>query len=471
MARVLIIDDDRLVCRMLSEMIQGLGHEVSFALMLEEGKRQAALGRFDLVLLDIKLPDGNGLEAMPEIARAPSSPEVIIITGHGTQDGAELAFSVGAWDYLEKPLSKGDLGLSLTRALQYHQQKLAESPPVLLKREDIWGSSPPMRTCLELVARSAVSKASVLISGETGTGKELFARAIHYNSARAENNFVVVDCTALPETLVESMLFGHAKGAFTGADRQVSGLLRQADGGTLFLDEIGELPLGVQTSFLRVLQERVYRPVGNGREIASDFRLVAATNRELDKMVQEGKFRDDLLYRISAFNITLPPLRERREDIIGLTMHYLNRICQEYGLEPKGISPELLDALITYGWPGNIRELFNTLERALASAGGGPILYPKHLPSKIRTALRRAASVAEPNVKDEPAPVSMTPQGLPRLKDLREATIAKLERDYLQELMNIADGDIKESCRISGLSGPRLYALLKKYNIPKPRKT
>ena len=276
-----------------------------------------------MILLDVGLPDGNGLDAIARIQKAESRPQIIIITASGDQNGAELAIRNGAWDYIQKPASVHDMALSIIRAIQYREERKGKrqgaGAPRLLKLDGIVGNCPKMKERFELVAQAADTETNVLITGETGTGKELFASAIHNNSLRAKKPFVVVDCSALPETLVESILFGHDKGAFTGAQKAREGLIKQADGGTLFLDEVGELPFPVQKAFLRVLQERRFRPVGTGAEISSDFRLIAATNRDLQKLVLEGVFRDDFLFRLRSFIIELPPLREREEDIAEIT--------------------------------------------------------------------------------------------------------------------------------------------------------
>jgi len=257
MEDILIIDDDKTICEMLSSLIQSMGYDVTYSLTLKSGLEEASAGAFGVVFLDVRMPDGNGLDMLHEIRQVPSSPEVIIMTGQGDPDGAALAIKSGAWDYLEKPSSIEEMTLPLVRALQYREEKKARMPKMALKREGIVGSSPQLAACLDLVAQAANSDANVLIEGETGTGKELFARAIHENSSRANGNFVVVDCTALPETLVESVLFGHKKGSFTGADKTQDGLIKQADGGTVFLDEVGELPLSAQKTFLRSFRNTV----------------------------------------------------------------------------------------------------------------------------------------------------------------------------------------------------------------------
>ena len=463
MAKILIIDDEEMMCATLSTLVERKKHVASSAMTLKEGIALAASESFDLVFLDVKMPDGNGLDALPTIQASPSTPEVIIMTGFGDPNGAELAIKSGAWDYIEKGFSIKEITLSLERALQYRQEKQEadhKRKPVRLKREYIIGSSPALNNCLDLVAQAAESDANVFITGETGTGKELFARAVYENSLRSNEAFVVVDCTSLPETLVESLLFGHEKGSFTGADRAQNGLVRQAHNGTLFLDEIGELPMSLQKSFLRVLQEHRFRPVGANKEIESNFRLIAATNRDLDAMVETGEFRSDLLFRLRTFIIELPTLRERREDIKELARYHIDKFCTQYGLASKGFSPDFLETLMSYPWPGNVREFVNTLERSLTTARFDQTLYPKHLPHNIRVQVRRAEMESDSNVTT--AKESQVARSLPKLQEFRDTVYAQAEKEYLQELMGVTGENIPEACRISGLSQSRLYALLKK---------
>jgi two-component system, NtrC family, response regulator len=459
MGRILIIDDDRLNSEILCDMVRKMGHDVSCAFTAEEGLGAAMAHSFDVVFLDVQLPDGNGLMLLPRICAIPSAPEVIIITGFGSPDGAELAIRNGAWDFIEKPLIRNLIELPLMRALQYREAKKEKKTPLVLKREGIIGSSATMEACIELVARAAASDASVLITGETGTGKELLARAIHSNSTRSGMPFVTVDCASLPPTIIESILFGHERGAFTGADRSREGLIKQADGGTLFLDEVGDLPLTAQKAFLRVLQEHQFRPLGANREIRSEFRVIAATHRDLAKMVEEGNFREDLFFRMRAITIEASPLRERAGDIRELAFYYLNKICSRLGAETKGFSPEFIEALCAYNWPGNVRELVNALESALATAAyDDPILFPKHLPTHIRIRLARDAILSK---EDTPLPQGI----MGTLKECRESAVKREERQYLQGLMAATGDNIRKACEVSGLSRVRLHVLLKKHDI------
>ncbi len=463
MANILIIDDNDMFCNILTEKLENMGHEVKCVFTLEDGCLEAVNGFFDVVYLDVRLPDGNGLDKLQAICNVASAPEVIIITGIGDPDGAELAIKEGAWDYIEKPSSLNNMVLPMIRALQYREMKKVRKPAVALRRKGLIGNSPRIQICLDQIAQAASSDAGVLISGETGTGKELAAWAVHNNSTRANGNFVVVDCAALSETLVEGILFGHKKGAYTGADTSHDGLIKQADGGTLFLDEVGELPFTIQRSFLRVLQERRYRPLGSKEEVSSDFRLVAATNRDLDKMVENGLFRHDLLYRLRSFLVELPPLRERLDDIADLAVHHTRKICDRYGIELKGFSPEFLEALKSYSWPGNVRELVNTLEQCIAAARQEPVLIPKHLP--INTRAQVARSIVKKKKPEAPSDPNKTGFSLPTWQDFREEALPRLERRYLENLISTSGNSVKKACAISGLSRSRLYELIKKHNL------
>lgn len=466
MARILIIDDDELICQSLSLVARQKGHEASSAYTLADGLEKATTEPFDVVFLDVNLPDGNGLDFLSKLPKLTSSPEIIIMTGYGDPHGAELAITYGAWDYLEKGASVKEITLSLLRALQYREQKQvgrAANNVAALMRDGIVGNSACLKECLDLVAQAATSDSSVLITGETGTGKELFARAVHQNSHRSKQNFVVVDCAALPEHLVEGMLFGHEKGAFTNADHAREGLICQANGGTLFLDEIGEMPLSLQKVFLRVLQEHRFLPLGSNRELESDFRLVAATNRNLNEMVERGRFRSDLLFRISTFVIELPSIREHPEDITELARYHTDRICKHYGTPTKEFSPDFLEMLAAYSWPGNVRELVNTLERTIAAARFELILFPKHLPLHLRIEVTKSTMKRE--VPSQQFTERSSSCSLPQLHELRDSMYSNAEKQYLHDLMVQTGNNVAEACRVSGLSTSRFYALLKKQGI------
>ena len=455
MANILIIDDDRTLTTMLVGQMETSGHSATAANSIMEGLAQIGDGEYDVVLLDVQLPDGNGIEYLSQFKSASSAPEVIIITGHGEADGAEKAILCGAWSYIEKPHVIRELSLHLTRALQYRQEKMkVNEVPVALKRDKIIGNSASLNRCLDQVARAASSDVSVLITGSTGTGKELFARAIHENSKRAQHNFVVVDCAALPETLIESTLFGHIKGAFTGAERAQDGLVKHADGGTLFLDEVGELPLSMQKTFLRLLQEHEYHPVGSSKPHYSNFRLVAATNRNLPERAANGKFREDLLFRLQAFTIDLPDLKDRLEDISDLAAYFINKLCKRYQLETKGISQDFIDALMNHDWPGNVRELLQTIEQVFTSAFLGPTCFAIHLPDQFRVKQARADFSSE-------KPLHPVNSSLPTWRKYKDMC----EKSYVEKLKVLAEGNVSKACRLSNLSRTRLYQLISKYDI------
>ncbi len=461
MSQILIIDDDPQICTILSELVKSMGHRPCTTTRLENGLRLARQRDFDLVLLDLEFPDGDGLQILPDLLKVSSRPEVIIITGTSGYRGAELAFKYGAWDYVEKPFILAEVSLPIERALQYRGKKDPTHIPVTLKRLGIVGESPAILGCLEEVARASATRASILITGETGTGKELFARAVHANSNRSAGPFAVLDCGALPDTLVESTLFGHERGAFTGAEKKQQGVICQANRGSLFLDEIGELSLRVQKSLLRVLQEHRIRPVGGVREIEVDFRLVAATNQDLARMVKENRFREDLFFRIRAIEIKIPPLRDRKEDIYEITTRKVDQLCRDYGFETKGISPEFMDVLNCQHWPGNVRELINALEFAIAAAQQDPILFPKHLPPEYRLAHLKYEQ-RRPDVKAASIAKHFdTGKHFPTLAEYR----AKFEKNYLRMLLKLSQGNRHEASRLSGISQARLYGLLKKYNL------
>lgn len=477
MASILIIDDEKLIQVSLSERIQQLGHEVFTASTLKQGTALMDRENISLVFLDIHLPDGNGLDILPDIRRNPSRPEVIIITALGSRSGAETAIRNGAWDYVTKPFDKNEIRLLLERALDYQQLNRQKAGPFAIDPCGIIGQSSGIRECMDRIATCAGSDANVLIQGETGTGKELVAAAIHANHTTIVGDYVIVDCSAMPETLVESVLFGHVKGAFTGADKLSEGLVKQADGGTLFLDEVGELPLSLQKAFLRVLQEKRFRPVGSSKEEQSRFRLISATNRDLEAMVQQGRFREDLLYRLKTVSIQLPPLRKRKEDIELLAHHFIQRFCRKISRKTKALLPETLDMLEGYPWPGNVRELASAIEKAVVSNPESPILYPMFFPKELRIHHARQ-KVGEKEGDGQPViDISSTVNAMlssfyeaepaPTLQSLRTDVLSRLESGYLQHILSGTGWDMEKSIAVSGLKKSQFYALMKKYDLKK----
>lgn len=462
MAAILIIDDDPQICKLLTRLFTRQGHGVTSTGTLRQGLDTLFQEAFDVLFLDVNLPDGNGLEAVPAVREHGFPPEIIIMTGEESAEGAEMAMKSRVWDYIPKSGSQKAFRFSLDRALEYRSQKQPGPPPPGPESPAIVGGSRSIKACLDTLAKAALTDAPVLVTGETGTGKELFAKAVHECSSRRDNGFIIVDCAALPEKLVESVLFGHRKGAFTGADTDATGLVQLADRGTLFLDEVGELPLETQKKFLRTLQEKKFRPLGSGKEISSDFRLVSATHRDLAQRVEQGRFREDLYFRITAIRIEVPPLRDRKSDIPALAAHHLERQHTLYGDAPHDLSQDFLEDLLGYDWPGNVRELFNAVDYACSDALGQPMLFAKHLPENIRTF----------NIKRKLArlkgdkPESTAPPQAPPVSDLPfKPFIESMKQQYLNTLMTRTQGNVPEACRLSGLSRGYLYSLLKKYSL------
>ncbi|MCG8620120.1 MAG: sigma-54 dependent transcriptional regulator [Desulfobacterales bacterium] len=461
MDKVLIIDDDEQICRFLCQSFQGMAVDADYRLSLSEGIARISKSSPSVLFLDVNLPDGNGIDAIRTIRQFPDPPEIIIITGSEDPDGAETAMHNKAWDYIPKRGSIANFKAALNRALEYRRQTHAAPVPGLI-RKNIIGDSRRLTHCIHQAAKASASDLPVIITGETGTGKEVFSKAIHDSSPRASGDFVVVDCAALPDHLVESTLFGHIKGAFTGADNTKLGLMALADRGTLFLDEVGELPLGVQMKFLRALQEKKFRPVGSKTEIRSDFRLICATHRDLPGMVAQKKFREDLYFRLFSAEIQLPPLKDRDDDISLLARHHLSRKARLTGAPAWKISPELTEELSLYAWPGNIRELINTLDLVCSDAGQGTTLFPHHLPPHIRAfnireKLGTGTSAAAPSrvaAGETAAPLSTF-----------KAHMDKSKKAYLVSLLAMTDGNIQAACKCSGLSRAHLYRLLQQYEL------
>jgi two-component system NtrC family response regulator len=459
MARVLVLDDDENARELLCSSVQDAGREALAADCLAQARRKLQDG-LDVVFLDAALPDGAGLDLLPAIRHLDHPPEVIMVTDQGDPDGAERAIRSGVWDYIEKPAPMERMLLSLNRALQYRAEKSRQREPLILKRDEIVGSSRALEEQLQLLARACALQTDVLLMGETGTGKELFARAIHENSPRADKPFVVVDCATLPRSLAESTLFGFEKGSFTGAHDSRKGLIEQAHGGTLVLDEVDALPLDLQAGFLRVLQERCFRPVGAQRERKSNFRLVAATNQNLRAMVEEGSFRSDLFYRLIAMKIRLPALRERKEDIKELVHYYIARTGGRLQGGIKAVSQEFIRELWEHDWPGNVRELFQTLESSLVAAADEPTLHPQHLPTEMRVAAARRAFA-----KKGRSTAASSGAMLPSWREFKTQAHEEAEYDYFHRLLKLTEFDVNEASRISGLKPARIYQIVKKHGL------
>ncbi|HYG63133.1 MAG TPA: sigma-54 dependent transcriptional regulator [Thermoanaerobaculia bacterium] len=370
-ARLLIVDDEQSLVEFLSLLFLGEGYEVDTASSAEEARRALEGRSFDLVLCDILMPDGNGLDLLKEIKAANGNTAVIMMTAYTSTKSAIEAMKLGAYDYISKPFDVEELKVLAQKALE--RAELADEN-IYLRREleqkytfnNIIGKSPRMQAIFSMVERVARTASTVLVHGESGTGKELIARAIHFASPRAGRRFLSINCGALPENLLESELFGHERGAFTGAVRDKKGLFQEADRGTLFLDEIGEMTPTMQVKLLRALQEKVVRKVGGTEEESVDVRIIAATNQDLESRISTGDFREDLYYRINVLPIHLPPLRQRREDIPLLVEFFLQKYCRQMELPPRRISVEAMEMLESYDWPGNVRELENVIERTLA---------------------------------------------------------------------------------------------------------
>jgi len=464
MARILVIDDDTLVQKSFSRLFRDNGHEVALAGSLSAGTKAAQTG-VDVIYLDLDLPDGDGLGIIDGLTAMPGNPEVIVITGMGSDYAARKSIESNAWDYISKPASPSAVLETLESALAYRKKAdKARVAPLSFDPGGIIGQSPAIKRSLRDIGKAAASGAGVLIRGETGVGKELAARCVHRNSDRKNGPFVVVDCSNLTESLVESILYGHVKGAFTGAHADRKGLVAQADNGTLFLDEVGKLPPALQKSFLRVLQERQFRPVGAAKESGSDFRLVAATHRDLAAMAEKGRFRADLLYRLKTVEIVLPPLRERGDDTALLTDYFVARTCDRYGIGPKGISDELLAVTAHYHWPGNVRELMNVMDAAVIQAGTDPIIYPKHLSPHIRLGFLRQKAHGD-HTPERPAITGRTgradPEGIVAYAEYKKGC----DQKYFERIMERTAFDIKRASQLSGLSVPSIYRYLSQLGI------
>src|SRR5688500_10935361 len=464
-ARVLVVDDERSMRELLTIVLRRDGYEV---LIAEDGVAAVELlnsERVDILITDIRMPQMNGVDLLREATRL--APEIvsIVMTAFSSTDTAVEALRLGAADYVHKsPNAVSDLRVRVRKELE---RKQLQQENVLLKRalgsthqfSNIIGSSSAMVALFELVETIAPTSSTVLISGESGTGKELVARAIHGRSPRADRPFVAVNCGALPETLLDSELFGHMRGAFTGADTNKKGLIEVAEKGTIFLDEIGEMSPMVQVKLLRVLQERKFRRLGGTEEVEADIRIITATNRDLSKMVAEGDFREDLYYRINVIPVRLPALRERAHDIPLLAEHFVAKFAAQMKKDISGISGAALGCLKAYGWPGNVRELENAMERAVALERTPAILI-ESLPDAVRAAAGTATAAAAPA-----APAAAGGDDLLEAGFDLEQHVQGIEREYIAEALRKANGVKKNAAELLGLSFRQFRYLLKKYEI------
>jgi DNA-binding NtrC family response regulator len=446
--RVLIADDEPSVRELLKNILEDAG--VKETEEAGDGEKTLSLiqeGQFDLVFLDIKMPKKDGMSVLKELSSSGNIPRIIVMTAFGDFSTALQAMGLGAFDYLNKPfdieeIRNQTLKVMRLKELEEEVQSLRVSFPEAREfREQIVGHSEKMLEIIKTVGRIASSPVTVLIQGESGTGKELIARAIHSVSPRREKLFLPVNCAAIPETLLESELFGYEKGAFTGAQSRTPGKFELADGGTIFLDEIGDMSLSLQAKVLRVLQDKTFMRIGGKEPVTVDVRVIAATNQNIEELVKTGRFREDLYFRLNVCLLSLPPLRERREDIEELTYYFLEKYAREYGKQIKRVTPEAMEKLRTYSWPGNVRELENYVARAVASSAA-QVLTPEDFPL--------------PQEKFEKEEIPLLP--------LAKAT-EELEKRLIKEALQVAGGNQTQAAKILQISRQTLAAKIKEYGI------
>ncbi|HEY3816865.1 MAG TPA: sigma-54 dependent transcriptional regulator [Polyangiaceae bacterium] len=451
--RILLVDDDAPLCDTLAVGLRKRGFEVSPRTSAAEAIQALESEDFDVLVTDLHMRGVGGIELCEHVvANRPDLP-VVVLTGFGNLESAVSAIRAGAYDFINKPVEIDVLAIAAERAATHHRlreevKRLRDQAGKATRFDALVGQSAAMRAVYDLIDRVAPSDATVLVSGESGTGKEVVARAIHAHSARKSGPFVAINCAAVPETLLESELFGHAKGAYTDARTAEPGLFSRANRGTLFLDEIGDMPLGLQPKLLRVLQERTVRPVGGRDEVPIDVRVVAATNRDLESAIDEGRFREDLYYRINVVHIPLPPLRARVGDILPLAQHFLSQFASRADKKVTGIAPPAAEKLTTYAWPGNVRELQNCMERAVALTRFDPIVVDD-LPEKIRDYRRSHVIVTS----DDPSEL---------------VPLEEVERRYIARVLEAVRGNKTAASRILGIDRKRLYRMLDRLDVEIP---
>jgi DNA-binding NtrC family response regulator len=462
-ARLLLVDDDEEACRLLAEVLERESYDVVSALSADEALIKVEnAGPFDAVLTDLRMPKKSGLELLRALRERDPGALVLVLTAFGDAAAAGDAIRAGAYDFISKPYDIAALRETLARSLG--RRRLAgvrrdESTTGGMDRaaagvgQALVGHSPAIIEVMKTLARVAPSQATVLVLGETGTGKELVARTLHHFSDRADRQFVAVNCSALAEGLLESELFGHVRGAFTGAAAGRPGLFREADRGTLFLDEIGDISPALQARLLRAVQEHEIVPVGSETPVKVDVRLVGATHRDLPELVRQGRFREDLYYRLNVVTLTLPPLRARRQDIPLLIDHFLRELAARHGRGPVAVDPEAQRRLLAHDWPGNIRELQNVLERAMLLAEQD-VIGPEHLPPEVRAPVGKSAAMANEVGADGAAAAP--------LRSLEE-----IERDYVLRVLTATRGNRDETSRILGISRRTLSRMILRWNLPR----
>ncbi|MBI5485573.1 MAG: sigma-54-dependent Fis family transcriptional regulator [Deltaproteobacteria bacterium] len=448
-ARILVVDDEGPLLTALVTALESMDYEVIGELKQSDGLARILSWDPDAAIFDLNMPGMNGVELAEKALEIMPDLPVVLLTGFGTIDSAVQAMRAGAYDYLTKPFDLNIVDLTLQKALDYHQQKrrfrlLSEAMGRVRELEGIVGKSPAIKKVLDSVQAVANTDSTVLITGESGTGKEVIANAVHTAGARREKPFITVDCATIPDTLIESELFGHAKGSFTGAHKDRAGHIEAAADGTVFLDEIGEIPLGMQKKLLRFLEEKTFVRVGETRRRVSQVRIVAATNRNLAEEVQAGRFREDLYYRLKVIEICIPPLRERAEDVPLLVEWYLARLNRKLNRKISGVSPSAMKLLCNYQWPGNVRELVNFLEQVM-TFHNPEVLDVKHLPNSLQT-----LSGALPTQT---------------FFELKEQVLGEVGRSYFQALLNHFQGNVTKVADYAGINRRHIHRLLHTWDI------
>jgi len=457
--KVLVVDDEGVVCKSCKAILREEGCRVETAYSGAEALHVMGAQDFDVVITDLRMPGMDGMELLTEIKHKTPSTAVIVITGYSTVPTAVEAIKSGACDYIAKPFTPDKLALAVAKAVESNGLRNDDLLPEERTDEryrfgDIIGGSMKMRELYDVIEKVAPTDSTVLIHGESGTGKELVAKAIHTNSLRASAQFVSLDCTALTESLLESELFGHVKGSFTGAIVSKPGLFEIADGGTFFLDEIGNVSLPTQSKLLRVLQEREFKPVGGNGTKKTNIRLITATNRNLEAMIAEGTFREELFYRLNVLPIFLPPLRKRKDDIPALARHFLEKFSRRANGGRTAMLPEAMDFLIKYDWPGNVRELENIIERLVVMADGS-MIKPEHLPAAIRRR-RLSGQIVVPRTNEELKEAK---------KRLRRDAVTEIERAFVSDALDRNNWNVARAARDVGMQRSNLHALVRKYDL------